>query len=99
MKRRFLFPAALAAAAMLGLAWAATPAAPHAPDAVKNALRILAYVQDDMARKLPTHAYARLPHESQEFEEAAVAMREAVSGESADLRRGLCHAVNSPATG
>src|SRR5690348_11774701 len=58
MKRRLLFPAALAAAALLGTAGAATPAAPHTPDAVKNALRILAYVQDDMARKLPTHAYA-----------------------------------------
>lgn len=86
MKRRLLFPAALAAAALLGTAGAATPAAPHAPDAVKNALRILAYVQDDMARKLPTHAYARLPHESQEFEEASAAMREAVNGEPADLR-------------
>lgn len=86
MKRRYLFPAALAMAALLGTAWAATPAAPQSPDAVKNALRILAYVQDDMARKLPAHAYGRLPHESQEFEEASVAMREAVSGDSPDFR-------------
>jgi hypothetical protein len=86
MKRRLLFPAALAAAALLGTAWAAQPVTPRSPDAVKNALRILAYVQDDMARKLPTHAYARLPHESQEFEEASAAMRDAVSTETADFR-------------
>ena len=52
-----------------------------APDDVKNALRILAYVQDDMARKLPSHSYARLPHESQEFTEASAAMRDAVAKE------------------
>ena len=34
-------------------------------------LRILAYVQDDMSRKLPTKSYSRLPHENEEFQEAA----------------------------
>ena len=77
MRSRILPLLGLAAALSLGLA--ATAAEPAAPDAVKNALRILAYVQDDMARKLPTHAYARLPHESQEFEEASVAMRDAIA--------------------
>jgi|GEM_PF-969553 len=53
---------------------------------VKNALSILAYVQDDMARKLPGKAYSRLPHENQEFQEAAVPMREAALNEPVALR-------------
>lgn len=63
--------------------WAAEP---KSPDAVKNALRILAYVQDDMARKLPSKAYARLPHESQEFTEASAAMRDAVANDAPEFR-------------
>lgn len=59
----------------------ANAAEPKSPDQVKNALRILAYVQDDMVRKLPNRNYDRLPHENQEFQEAAVAMRDAVAGE------------------
>jgi hypothetical protein len=55
------------------------------PDQVKNALRILAYVQDDMSRKLPTKRYDRLPHENEEFQEAAVPMRESVAGEPAEF--------------
>jgi len=70
----------------LGLGLAARAAEPASPDAVKNALRILAYVQDDMARKLPTKAYSRLPHESQEFEEASVAMRYAVASDPPEYR-------------
>jgi hypothetical protein len=70
----------------LGVGLTAVAAAPTSPDAVKNALRILAYVQDDMARKLPAHAYNRLPHESQEFEEASAALRDAVAGDPAELR-------------
>jgi len=77
---------ALGVAAALGMGLAAAAAEPSSPDAVKNALRILAYVQDDMARKLPTHAYARLPHESQEFEEASAAMRDAVTRDSPEFR-------------
>jgi hypothetical protein len=86
MNLRTRILAALGVAATLGLGHSASAAEPASPDAVKNALRILAYVQDDMARKLPTHAYARLPHESQEFEEASAAMRDAVAGDPADFR-------------
>lgn len=57
-----------------------------APDQVKNALRILAYVQNDMASKLPNKAYDRLPHENQEFQEAAVPMMESVAGEPAAFK-------------
>lgn len=78
---------ALLACVVLAVAGTLTRAAePKAPDEVKNALRILAYVQDDMARKLPTHSYARLPHESQEFTEASAAMRDAVAAESAEFK-------------
>ena len=51
------------------------------PEQVKNALRILAYVQDDMSRKLTSGRYDMLPHENQEFQEAAVPMMESVTGE------------------
>ncbi|MFO1505084.1 MAG: hypothetical protein U1F39_14935 [Steroidobacteraceae bacterium] len=78
--------AALGGVLLLALANVAHTMEPKSPDAVKNALRILAYVQDDMARKLPTKAYARLPHESQEFDEASAAMRDAVAMESPDFR-------------
>jgi hypothetical protein len=66
----------------------ALPAAAEvkAPDEVKNALRILAYVQDDMSRKLPTKSYDRLPHENEEFQEAAVPMMASVAGESAEFK-------------
>ena len=57
-----------------------------APDQVKNALRILAYVQNDMVSKLPNKAYDRLPHENQEFQEAAVPMMESVAGEPAAFK-------------
>jgi hypothetical protein len=84
MNRRLPILACLLAAVMaVPLAWAA---APRSPEGVKNALRILAYVQDDMARKLPTKGYARLPHEDQEFQEAAVAMRDAVAMEAPEFR-------------
>jgi hypothetical protein len=59
----------------------ANAAEPKSPDLVRNALRILAYVQDDMVRKLPNRNYDRLPHENQEFQEAAGAMRDAVATE------------------
>ena len=56
------------------------------PDQVKNSLRILAYVQQDMASKLPSKSFARLPHENQEFQEAAVPLREAVAAEPAAFK-------------
>jgi hypothetical protein len=77
----------LVASAVLAAAWAASAADLKSPQDVKNALRILAYVQADMASKLPTHAYDRLPHENQEFQEAAVPMRESVANEPAELRQ------------
>ncbi len=83
MKPRFRRVAVLLS---LVLAAAALAAAPKSPDAVKNALRVLAYVHSDMASKLPSHAYARLPHECQEFKEASQAMRDAVAGDPAPFK-------------
>jgi hypothetical protein len=86
MNRHFRILAVLGASLFALLAQGTRAAEPKSPDAVKNALRILAYVQDDMARKLPTHAYARLPHENQEFQEASVAMHDAVAGDAPEFR-------------
>jgi hypothetical protein len=86
MKRHARIFATLGIAMLATFAQGTRAAEPKSPDAVKNALRVLAYVQDDMARKLPTHAYARLPHENQEFQEASQAMRDAVAMDPADFR-------------
>ena len=81
MKRKNLLAVLAAFAATLSLALPVVAADLKSPDLVKNGLRILAYVQDDMARKLPSKSYSRLPHENQEFQEAVVPMREAVANE------------------
>ena len=85
MKRRTM--TMLAAALALGVAAQSAPAATlKSPDKVKEALRLLAYVQADMASKLPNKAFNRLPHENQEFQEAAPALLDAVAGEPAAFR-------------
>ena len=86
MNSKTAFGLLLACTASLAVSLAALAADLKSPDQVRNALRILAYVQDDMSRKLPTKSYSRLPHENQEFQEAAVPMREAVAGEPAEFK-------------
>ena len=73
-------------AAFVAMTLSAASPALKSPDLVKNALRILAYVQADMASKLPSKSYNRLPHENEEFQEAAVPMRESVANEPAELK-------------
>ena len=68
------------------LAVTAMAATPKAPDKIKQALQVLAYVQADMASKLPGKAFDRLPHENQEFQEAAPALTDALAGDSAELK-------------
>lgn len=82
MKRHRSIGWMLAVVSSLAVGICATAAEPKSPDQARNALRILAYVQDDMARKLPNRNYDRLPHENQEFQEAAAAMRDAVANEA-----------------
>jgi hypothetical protein len=89
------FALLLVCAASLACSHATRAADLKSPDQVKNALRILAYVQDDMSRKLPTKSYSRLPHENQEFQEAAVAMREAVAGEPAQFKAQVEYALKN----
>lgn len=72
--------------AMLAISLPVSAADLKSPELVKNSLRILAYVQDDMNRKLSGKNYERLPHENEEFQEAAVPMRESVAAESAELK-------------
>ena len=80
------FASLLVAAACSVAVLAAQAVDLKSPDKVKDALRILAYVQADMASKLPNKAYTRLPHENEEFQEAAPALRDAVAAEPADFR-------------
>jgi hypothetical protein len=86
MKRIKLLALLIAGGVAVGVPLAAMAADLKSPDQVRNALRILAYVQDDMARKLPTKSYNRLPHENQEFQEAVVPMRAAAASEPAKFR-------------
>jgi hypothetical protein len=80
----FLVPPLCAAAAV-----AAGAQSLSSPDKIRDALRSLAYIQADMASKLPDKAYDRLPHESQEFLEAVPALTDAVAGEPARFRAGI----------
>lgn len=66
---------------LASVALAAEAPSVKSPDKVKEALRVLAYVQADMASKLPNKAYNRLPHENEEFQEAAPALLDAVKEE------------------
>ena len=78
---------ALLTVAACSLAVVAAQAADlKSPDKVKDALRILAYVQADMASKLPNKAYNRLPHENEEFQEAAPALTDAIAAEPAAFK-------------
>jgi hypothetical protein len=86
MSGKRLIPLLFLAGVVLGSAVTGVAAEVKSPDLVRNGLRTLAYVQDDMARKLPSRSYSRLPHENQEFQEAAVLMREAVINESPEFR-------------
>ncbi len=86
MKPKVLITMLAVGGASLALLLNATAAELKSPQLVKEALRILAYVQADMASKLPTKSYARLPHENQEFQEAAVPMRVAVDSEPAAFK-------------
>ena len=81
MSRRTGLSLLLTVSAFVGLAPLAIAADVQSPEQVKNALRTLAYVQQDMASKLPTKSYNRLPHENQELQEAAEPMRLAVTNE------------------
>ncbi|MEP7311667.1 MAG: hypothetical protein ABI859_03745 [Pseudomonadota bacterium] len=84
-----------ACAAALVMCISAHAAELKSPDQVRNALRILAYVQDDMNRKLPTKSFSRLPHENEEFQEAAPALRDAVVGEPAAFKTQVEGALKS----
>jgi len=64
----------------------ATAADLKSPQLVKTALRIFAGVYGDMSRKLAAQQYDRLPHENQEFQEGAQAMRDAIAGEPATFK-------------
>jgi hypothetical protein len=86
MMSKKLFGLLTTCAALLAVALPASAADLKSPEMVKNSLRILAYVQDDMVRKLPNKAYDRLPHENQEFQEAAVPMMESVANEPAAFK-------------
>jgi hypothetical protein len=78
---------ALSAVLAMALSTLASAAALKSPEQVRNALRMLAYVQGDMKSKLENKTYSRLPHENQEFQEAAEPMRASVANESVAFRK------------
>jgi hypothetical protein len=56
------------------------------PDLVKTALKLLVQVSNDMKRQITNKNFARVPHEYQEYTEAADALRESIKGEPADFK-------------
>jgi cytochrome c556 len=73
-------------AALLAAALSVHAAAPKSPDLVNTALKIFAGVYGDMDRKLAAGQYDRLPHENQEFQDGAAAMRDAIAKEPAAFK-------------
>jgi len=55
------------------------------PDQVKTALRLLVQVSNDIKRQITNKNFARVPHEYQEYTEAADALRASIKGEPADF--------------
>ena len=70
----------------VGAFTAVQAASPQSPDQVHMALRILASVYADMESKLPNQQFDRLPHENEEFQEGAEAMRDAIAKEPEGLK-------------
>jgi hypothetical protein len=56
------------------------------PSLVKTSLQIFAGVYGDMQRKLAAKTYERLPHENEEFQDGAAAMRDAIANEPAAFK-------------
>jgi len=63
-----------------------TAAGLKSPDAVKTALRLLVQVSNDMKRQITNKNFARVPHEYQEYTEAADALPESIKDEPADFK-------------
>ncbi len=71
---------------ILALGAPASAADLKSPDLVKTSLQIFAGVYGDMNRKLAAKTYDRLPHENQEFQDGAAAMRDAITAEPAAFK-------------
>ena len=56
------------------------------PDDVKTALRILVQVSNDFKRQISNKNFARVPHENQEYKEAADGLRTAIKDEPDDFK-------------
>ena len=68
--------------------------APHAraqelknPDQIAYVLKLLTHVQNDFGRQIDHKTYDRIPHENQEFHEAAEALDKAMANESPALKK------------
>ncbi len=86
MKRKHLLGLLLTCATLCSMTMPVLAADLKSPELVKNSLRMLAYVQADMSSKLQSKTFERLPHENQEFQEAATPMRESVANETAEFK-------------
>ena len=56
------------------------------PEDVKTGLRILQGVSNDFKRQITNKRFTRVPHENQEYKEAADALRSAIKDEPADFK-------------
>jgi hypothetical protein len=56
------------------------------PDDAKTGLKLLVQVSNDFKRQITAKNYARIPHEYQEYTEAADALRSAIKGEPAAFK-------------
>jgi hypothetical protein len=80
------FAAVLAAIAIGLLSGSIAYAQLKSPDDVKTALRILVQVSNDFKRQITNKNFNRVPHENQEYKEAADGLRMAIKDEPADFK-------------
>jgi hypothetical protein len=85
--RRHIHGLAVAVGLLVALGVTVSDAADlKSPSLVKTSLQIFAGVYGDMQRKLAAKTYERLPHENEEFQDGAAAMRDAIANEPAAFK-------------
>jgi hypothetical protein len=86
MKRRHMTLAFVTSIGLV-LTWAVPLLAQlKSPDDVKTGLRLLVQVSNDFKRQITNGSFNRVPHEYEEYTEAADALRSAIKNEPADFK-------------
>src|SRR5438105_8167949 len=86
MKRRKAVLAVLASIGLAPILAVTLLAQLKSPDNVKTGLKLLVQVSNDFKRQITSKNFARLPHEYEEYTQAADALRSAIKDEPASFK-------------